>query len=128
MTEQIENWLSGGPRLLRVHEINVRSRGANGLPTDLISLEVWEGMIRINFAVSVLHDETGDLDIDPSRGWRIDDGHGSEFKFAGSTGGGDGVRMYFFVSFAGTIAADTSELRLTHENLGVDSAVPMNGS
>lgn len=125
MTEEIEAWMSGGPPLLRVHEINVRTTGPHGLPTDLISLEVWEDGIRINFATSVLHDESGGLAVDPSWGWEVDDGCNSPFQWRAARSGGDGMRHYGSVSFAGTIADDAQELRLANAPLGIDTSVPL---
>lgn len=124
MTEEIEDWLYGGPRLLRVREINVRSTAATGVPIDLISLEVWEGMFRLHFAISILRPQGDD---NPLSGWRIDDGHGSTFEDTGSSSCGDDnrPRMYYCIHFEGMASQEATEVRLTHAGLGVDQVVPL---
>lgn len=123
MTDQIEEWLSGGPQLRRVYEINSRVQRPGELPITLVSLEVWEDAMRL-VLVSMVAGRSAPLDAaDVFEAWQVTDDHGTAFQFHSGGGGGDGFRWYWNHSWRPAPPSDAEWVSIKNDRLGIDLTI-----
>jgi hypothetical protein len=120
VTESIEEWLRGGPGLVRVQEINEMSRSRDGVPVLWVSFEVWDDRFCVTYVTTLV--ERGGESLDAGEvfaSWDVADDAGTVYAFSGGGGGGDGTRMRQTYAWAPR-PPQGATLRVANPLLGVE--------